>query len=487
MNPEESHEKAAEDYGPSSEAGSCQSHPQAVGPDSSVIPAELLARLDVLDALAARDIGALYRILNDAGVTQRRIAALTGTSQPQVADIITGQRVRVQGYDVLERIALGLGIPREWMGLSWWGPDGVWYGPGDAYPECGRDRTTSREVDDGMLRRHLIALAGVMLTGAPVPQVGHLLEDLGVAPETVMPARLDWVHVAQTRDLTAGMLASLNTVGTPPEIGSAVITAAERLLEVSGPDPVRRALLTALAELHLHAGWSAFDAGLYKRGMRHYARAFELATKSGDAYCRTLALTLAGLATVEQGHPNDGLKMLQAGQIGARTIPADLGRPVGIGEGSARGLGSRALADSATALAAMGDLGNARRRMAESRDLWTPTRADRAGSHDYIAARLELGAGRLDVARELASASIRRWEGVSERARANSSTVLATIYVRAAEPQGLALARESVSGAARLGAPVRLRRLLTPLAVALESRPGPDARELARMARQVAA
>ncbi|MGH4014816.1 MAG: hypothetical protein ACRDSL_13010 [Pseudonocardiaceae bacterium] len=36
---------------------------------------------------------------------------MTGTTQRQVADIITGRRARVRVYDVLARIAQGVSIP----------------------------------------------------------------------------------------------------------------------------------------------------------------------------------------------------------------------------------------------------------------------------------------------------------------------------------------------------------------------------------------
>jgi hypothetical protein len=32
---------------------------------------------------------------------------------------------------------------------------------------------------------------------------------------------------------------------------------------------VNRALMVAVAELHVEAGWSGFDAGLYDRAMHH--------------------------------------------------------------------------------------------------------------------------------------------------------------------------------------------------------------------------
>lgn len=54
------------------------------------------------------------------------------------------------------------------------------------------------------------------------------------------------------------------------------------------------------------------------------------------------------------------------------------------------------------------------------------------------------------------------------------------------EQRGLQLAHSVITDVTRLSS-VRARKQLTPLAEALEIRPGSEARELARMARQVAA
>jgi transcriptional regulator with XRE-family HTH domain len=72
-------------------------------------------RDDMLAALAARDIAAVYRILQRFGVSQQKIANRTGQSQSEVSEILAGRRVI--SYDVLARIADGLGIRRELVGL----------------------------------------------------------------------------------------------------------------------------------------------------------------------------------------------------------------------------------------------------------------------------------------------------------------------------------------------------------------------------------
>ncbi len=67
--------------------------------------------------LAAHDITGLYRALTAAGFSQTQIAKWTGQSQSEVSEIIKGRRVLA--YDVLVRIAEGLGMPRGYMGLAY--------------------------------------------------------------------------------------------------------------------------------------------------------------------------------------------------------------------------------------------------------------------------------------------------------------------------------------------------------------------------------
>jgi transcriptional regulator with XRE-family HTH domain len=73
-------------------------------------------RPDMSTALGSRDIGSVYRLLQRHGVSQRRIAAMTGQSQSEISEILKGRRV--VAYDVLLRIAEGLGVPRGFMGLA---------------------------------------------------------------------------------------------------------------------------------------------------------------------------------------------------------------------------------------------------------------------------------------------------------------------------------------------------------------------------------
>ena len=79
---------------------------------------EVWERLDMRRFLALHDIGNVYRLLQKYGMSQRAIAARTGHSQSEVSEILRGRR-RVASYELLVQIALGLGLPRGWMGLDY--------------------------------------------------------------------------------------------------------------------------------------------------------------------------------------------------------------------------------------------------------------------------------------------------------------------------------------------------------------------------------
>jgi hypothetical protein len=253
---------------------------------------------------------------------------------------------------------------------------------------------------------------------------------------------------------------------------------------VQGAEPVKQALKVAVAELHLAAGWAGFDAWRYDRAMHHFRTALTLATQAGDAYLQSYALNGAGLATVEYGHPNDGLKMLQFSVVKAWDISRDEQRAVVIGSLGRAAMEACARVDAATALADLGKLDAAEREIATARELWSPTRTGPYGDLDRPAALVALRRGRLDIAEPFAVASVGRWKWISQVGHTQSGIVLATVHVRAGEPDGLPLAHGVITAVTKLSS-VRARRRLEPLVTALEARPGSDERDLARMARQI--
>jgi hypothetical protein len=406
-------------------------------------------------------------------VTQREIAERVGQSQSEVSEILQGRKVR--NVEVLERIVDGLGVPRAFMRLSG-GGEGAYCG-GEVVAEA-------PEVVAEMYRRVLLAHGGVAVVGRPVEKLGELLALPNPAPVT-LPSRIDWVQVAQVRNMTRRLGKASNPASyTDPVVLSAAAAWAEQLLSVSGAEPVMRALRVAVAELHVAAGWAGFDAWRYDWAMHHFGVALELANKTKDAYLQATALAGAGLALREFGYPNDGLKLLQCSVVKSWDVPRDEQRAVMVCETGRAAREACARADAATAMADLGALDAAEREIATARGLWSPTRADPFGDLDRPAALLALRRGRLDIAESFAAVSVRRWEGISPVGHTQSGIVLATVHVRAGEPGGLALAHRAVTAVTKLSS-VRARRRLQPLVAALEARPGTDMKDLARMARQL--
>ncbi|MFE7430284.1 helix-turn-helix domain-containing protein [Streptomyces sp. NPDC057545] len=92
-----------------------------MGVVSIELPAWAWERADVRQALRARDIGAVFRYVQQyGGVSQARIAAAVDLTQGRVNEIINGRR-EISRLDVYERIADGLNLPddaRHLLGLA---------------------------------------------------------------------------------------------------------------------------------------------------------------------------------------------------------------------------------------------------------------------------------------------------------------------------------------------------------------------------------
>lgn len=82
------------------------------GSDLLQVPPSLWERQETLDALSARDIGALFRLLRQyAGASQTQIAIACGMTQGKVSETMKKGGRQVLTLEVFERIADGLGCP----------------------------------------------------------------------------------------------------------------------------------------------------------------------------------------------------------------------------------------------------------------------------------------------------------------------------------------------------------------------------------------
>jgi transcriptional regulator with XRE-family HTH domain len=421
-------------------------------------------------ALAARDISAVYRALRNAGISQRQIAKSTGQSQSEVSEIFKGRQVMV--YDVLVRIAEGLGIPLEYMGLSY-GDSGTYSG----------DATVADhpEGDDDEMRRRAVILA------APVALFGHPL--FGEVPKLpapdwlvgALPSRLEMMHVEAVVDLLAQLRAWTRAWGGQAEVLGAVAVQSARLLTVPGKEVIRSRLGSILAELHTEAGWTSFDSGADDAAQYYYCRALDIARQAKDRYQIAHALRHAGMLPLERGRLDDSLKLFQLGQIAF--MPLD-GAP---SRDDPRVAPMTACLDhlQARALARMDRPDQAKSKLAAAREKWQAPDAFAQADADYRNADISACLGQLDGAEQFAALSVRAWGDQDRRPAASSRILLASIHVRAGEPRGPQLAHSAITAAAKLGS-VRVRQRLLPLAEELGTRRGSDYQELAQMARQVA-
>lgn len=364
-------------------------------------------------ALRARDIGAVYRLLQRAGVAQRQIAALTGQAQSDVSEILSGRNVK--SYDLLARIATGLGAPRGYLGL--------------AYQE-------------------------------------------NAAPPTPAPSRLHPEHVTQlatVTDLLRGVDAQAGG-GACRDAALAQVRRGARLLDACGAPTDRRRLRLALADLHLVTGWTTFDVGLPDAARRHFRHARALAGDTGAASLVAKTEYCLGRLRLHHGQPDQAARHFQRGlatarRSGCRRTAALLAANHGW-----------ALAEQGDAAGALAAFQAAERDWAAAGPDSAPWirgygEADlHALTGVGLAALAQRGPRHLGPAIRALTAALALRPAEAIRSRAFELATLATVRLHAGEPElGVATGRRAVE----LAEALQSRRVvdrLTPLSAALTSR-----------------
>jgi transcriptional regulator with XRE-family HTH domain len=436
--------------------------PDLPGPELFTAPA-------MRAALASRDISTVYRLPAHAGVTQRAIAQATGQSQSEVCEIRQGRQVIA--YDVLVRIAGGLGVPREAMGLG--------YG---LYAE-GTVEEPGEEAEADVLRRqfsHLLALAGAAVFGAPIPGVGELIEDApSPGPIPDIPSRIGPADVQVIRGYTASLGTAARTLGGQAAPATALAQWAQGYLRADASQATRLALLAALSQLHVIAAWCCHDAWAPRAAVHHFGQAVTLATQAGDKIAASYALRYAANVFIAR-EPNDALKLVQLAQLHLNDASPDDPRMMP--------LRAQLFAKSAITLAGMSDFASAARQarshLDRARDGYVPRGSHAQAAMDLAAAQVHLRLGSFDTAEAMASASVRTF-GADRREGILAEIISAVLHVQAGDQDALRMADSVTSAVATLRSGVA-RTNLTPLATALEARPRPDHAELARRVRQIA-
>jgi hypothetical protein len=192
---------------------------------------------------------------------------------------------------------------------------------------------------------------------------------------------------------------------------------------------------------------------------------------------------------VRNGHPNDALKCLQLGQFVLAGFQPGKAKPAILRADDPRVpiLTARLKQNSATAYALMDIPDQAKRCLAEARDGWAPRDAFERAGMDLAAAYIQLDLRRFDTAEQFAASAVRTYGEGHRRGRTLAELTVAEVHVRTGDPSGLMLARQAITAVSTLQSVAARRHRLIPLATALKARPGRDAKELTRIAHQVAA
>lgn len=287
----------------------------SIGSQSSSVTPEAWEDQEMRNALAAREVSTIYKLLRRKGVSQRQIAAMTGQSQSEVSEILKGRQV--MAYDVLVRIADGLGVPRGYMGLA--------YDEVTAQRVAETRESPEAEEPENVKRRKFLAHAAAVAVGAHVlgADSGSWVSNPVLTPA---PGRIGMTDVRQVEAATRA-LRSLDYQyggGFCRDAVVAQLSWGQQMLNSSGTEVVRQRLHVALADLHNLAGWTSFDVGLIDSARNHFGRALELAKAGESDELVANILYRMGRVYLHKEAPDDALKMFQLGQIAAQQSGSEL-------------------------------------------------------------------------------------------------------------------------------------------------------------------
>ncbi|MFI2711226.1 XRE family transcriptional regulator [Micromonospora sp. NPDC018662] len=298
------------------------------------IPEDAWSHGEVLTALAARDIGGLFRwITSLTGASQSRIGATVGLEQGYVSRIIAGRKVT--SIDVLERIADGCRMPdhaRIAMGLA---PrqTALTAEPGRLSPNRPSEPPATRTWQDDVRsatelwrgdvnRRDVLRQVAFSSAGYTLPALRWF-----TAPDSAPVTQPGRNTVGQPQiDTIRAMTATYRGLDNQYGGGHARDTVARYLHQEVTPlltdgrydHPTGQRLLSAAAELAQLAGWQAYDIAEHGIAQRYLTLALDFAHAAGDNGLGAEILAAMSHQATYLGHTTTGLDLARAAGQAAR-------------------------------------------------------------------------------------------------------------------------------------------------------------------------
>ncbi|GAA1945075.1 hypothetical protein [Kitasatospora viridis] len=300
-----------------------------------LLPAELLAREDFRLALAEHDFAAVFGLIKKyGGLSQNRIAAACQLTPGKVSVIMSDGSKRITSFEVIARIADGLGIPGGLLGLAprSWEKHSAEVPVTMAVSPAALDFPWQSEVTTALateltgtdltLDRRTAArlLAGAAVTGTALldPLEGWLAPAL-TASERRRPGRLGTHDIGQLEHAAAAFRRWDHRFGgglrAKAVLGQLNDTAA--MLEDRQRPDIEGRLHRVMAQLAGTAATMMWDSGYQRRAQDYYRLALRSAHAGGDRAFG--ANVLAGMARqmLYTDRPGDALELVRLAQEGS--------------------------------------------------------------------------------------------------------------------------------------------------------------------------
>jgi transcriptional regulator with XRE-family HTH domain len=300
------------------------------------IPPDVLTRTDLRHALREHDFAAAFRILKQyAGLSQNKIALTCGLTPGKVSTIISGT-AHITSYEVLCRVADGLRIPGDFIGLAprpWEteAPAPVETVETPAHMDTPWQTAATIEMagqltraDLTMDRRSLArALAAATMSGAVLlDSLEGWMHPGEEGRRRTRPGRLGLRDVERLEETAQAFRAWNHQYGgglrRKAVLGQLAEVAA--VLDEHQAPAVEERLYRVLAQLAGTAAGMAWDSGLQRRAQDYYRLSLRAAHAGGDRLWG--ANVLAGMARqmLYANRPGDALDLVRLAQDGAREV-----------------------------------------------------------------------------------------------------------------------------------------------------------------------